>query len=81
MIENMSTRLTVFHCLCPLPASRKGLRLPLRSALFWRRRQRLEAVPRERIKSIKKRKSGKLFYFLNSLVHDSGISGLLKGGG
>ena len=26
--------LTVFHCLCPLPASRKGLRLPLRSALF-----------------------------------------------
>ena len=22
------------HCLCPLPASRKGLRLPLRSALF-----------------------------------------------
>ena len=34
MIENMSTQLTVFHCLCPLPASRKGLRLPLRSALF-----------------------------------------------
>ena len=30
----MSTQLTVFHCLCPLPASRKGLRLPLRSALF-----------------------------------------------
>ena len=44
MIENVSTQLTVFHCLCPLPASRKGLRLPLRSALFWRRRQRLEAV-------------------------------------
>ena len=34
MIENVSTQLTVFHCLCPLPASRKGLRLPLRSALF-----------------------------------------------
>ena len=26
-----------FHCLCPLPASRKGLRLPLRSALFGER--------------------------------------------
>ena len=25
MIENVSTQLTVFHCLCPLPASRKGL--------------------------------------------------------
>ena len=24
----------MFHCLCPLPASRKGLRLPLRFALF-----------------------------------------------
>ena len=34
MIENVSTQLTVFHCLCPLPASRKGLRLTLRSALF-----------------------------------------------
>ena len=34
MIEHVSTQLTVFHCLCPLPASRKGLRLPLRSALF-----------------------------------------------
>ena len=34
MIENVSTQLTVFHCLCPLPAYRKGLRLPLRSALF-----------------------------------------------
>ena len=34
MIENESTQLTVFHCLCPLPASRKGLCLPLRSALF-----------------------------------------------
>ena len=34
MIENVSTQLTMFHCLCPLPASRKGLRLPLRSALF-----------------------------------------------
>ena len=34
MIENVSTQLTVFYCLCPLPASRKGLRLPLRSALF-----------------------------------------------
>ena len=34
MIENVSTQLTVTHCLCPLPASRKGLRLPLRSALF-----------------------------------------------
>ena len=34
MIENVSTQLTVFHCSCPLPASRKGLRLPLRSALF-----------------------------------------------
>ena len=34
MIENVSTQLTVFLCLCPLPASRKGLRLPLRSALF-----------------------------------------------
>ena len=34
MIENVSTQLTVFHSLCPLPASRKGLRLPLRSALF-----------------------------------------------
>ena len=34
MIENVSTQLTVFHCLCPLPASRKGLRLHLRSALF-----------------------------------------------
>ena len=34
MIENVSTQLTVFHGLCPLPASRKGLRLPLRSALF-----------------------------------------------
>ena len=34
MIENVSTHLTVFLCLCPLPASRKGLRLPLRSALF-----------------------------------------------
>ena len=34
MIENVSTQHTVFHCLCPLPASRKGLRLPLRSALF-----------------------------------------------
>ena len=34
MIENVSTQLTVFHCLCPLPASRKGLHLPLRSALF-----------------------------------------------
>ena len=34
MIENVSTQLTVFHCLCPLTASRKGLRLPLRSALF-----------------------------------------------
>ena len=34
MIENVSTQLTVFHCLCPLPASRKGLRVPLRSALF-----------------------------------------------
>ena len=34
MIENVSTQLTVFHCLCPLPASRKDLRLPLRSALF-----------------------------------------------
>ena len=34
MIENVSTQLTVFHCLCPLPASRKGLPLPLRSALF-----------------------------------------------
>ena len=34
MIENVSTQLTVFHCLCPLPVSRKGLRLPLRSALF-----------------------------------------------
>ena len=34
MIENVSTQLTVFHWLCPLPASRKGLRLPLRSALF-----------------------------------------------
>ena len=27
MVENGSTQLTVFHCLCPLPASRKGLRL------------------------------------------------------
>ena len=34
MIENVSTQLTVFHCLCPLPASRNGLRLTLRSALF-----------------------------------------------
>ena len=34
IIENVSSQLTVFHCLCPLPASRKGLRLPLRSALF-----------------------------------------------
>ena len=34
MIENVSTQLTVFHCLCPLPASQKGLRLPLGSALF-----------------------------------------------
>ena len=34
MIENVSTQLTVFHCLCPLPASRKGLRLHLRSALL-----------------------------------------------
>ena len=34
MIENVSTQLTVFYCLCPLPASRKGLRLTLRSALF-----------------------------------------------
>ena len=34
MIENVLTQLTVFHCLCPLPASRKGLRPPLRSALF-----------------------------------------------
>ena len=34
MIEYVSTQLTVFHCLCPLPASRKGIRLPLRSALF-----------------------------------------------
>ena len=34
MIENVSTQLTVFNCLCPLPASRKGLRPPLRSALF-----------------------------------------------
>ena len=34
MIENVSTQLTVFHCLCPLPASRKGLRLTLRSALL-----------------------------------------------
>ena len=34
MIENVSTQLTLFHCFCPLPASRKGLRLPLRSALF-----------------------------------------------
>ena len=34
MIENVSTQLTVFHCLCPLPASRKGLHLPLHSALF-----------------------------------------------
>ena len=32
MIENVSTQLTVFHCLCPLPALRKGLSLPLRSA-------------------------------------------------
>ena len=43
MIENVSTQLTVFHCLCPLPASRKGLRLPLRSALFGEG-GRLEAV-------------------------------------
>ena len=34
MIENVSTQLTVFHCLCPLPASRKGLRLTLCSAIF-----------------------------------------------
>ena len=34
MIENVSTQLTVFHCLCPLPAYLKGLSLPLRSALF-----------------------------------------------
>ena len=34
MIENVSTQPTVFHCLCPLPASLKGLRLLLRSALF-----------------------------------------------
>ena len=34
MIENVSTQLTVFHCLCALPASLKGLRLPLRSALL-----------------------------------------------
>ena len=33
MIENVSTQLTVFHCLCPLPASRKGLR-PLYVLLF-----------------------------------------------
>ena len=72
MIENVSTQLTVFHCLCPLPASRKGLRLPLRSALFGegaeiggRGKGRIEkSVPRDhRLSSrdVKRRSSGRTF--------------------